>query len=338
MGHRHGDLHLMRTPPRSIWGDVSFHDREWHSARLDLLPLIRRGVAAMQAKGQFVHTMPGGSGSLTGHELRVGTSPALSTPDCKSANPSIRIVEQPDPTAARFPQLERRVVRNAAYLGQIRLPLRDRTTYRNGPTGNRKLCRIPAIRIAGRNCRRSTCEARRSERPERLHCATVPAGAADRAWPSGYRSPIGGKNGDQACSSRQQSSPFASDAGTWRAPDDPAATITVPFRAVGRRPRAARSGTRKRKDRPPHATDGAATTGGSPSRVRRWVAAFRERPFRHACNPACGVYVRYRDGLSPGTGGDACSPAGHPDRPRMERPQMRPCGTAMRRVRPEIRP
>ena len=50
--------YIYAIPPRSIWGDVSFHDREWHSARLDLLPLIRRGVAAMQAKGQFVHTMP----------------------------------------------------------------------------------------------------------------------------------------------------------------------------------------------------------------------------------------------------------------------------------------
>lgn len=114
---------------------------------------------------------------------------------------------------------------------------------------------------------------------------------------SGYRSPIGGKNGDQACSSRQQSlSLRTQEQGGLRMirRDD-----NRPF--SGGRPQASRRAVRdeKRKDRPPHTTDGAATTGGSPSRVRRWVAAFRERPFRHACNPACGVYVRYRDGLSP---------------------------------------
>ena len=113
---------------------------------------------------------------------------------------------------------------------------------------------------------------------------------------SGYRSPIGGKNDDQACSSRQQSLSLRTQKpGGLRMirRDD-----SRPF--SGGRPQASRRAVRdgKRKDRPPHA-DGAATTGGSPSRVRRWVAAFRERPFRHACNPACGACVRYRDGLSP---------------------------------------
>ena len=73
----------MRFRPAAFGGDASFHDREWHSARLDLLPLIRRGVAAMQAKGQFVHTMPEDL-ELTG--MNFGWEvPALSTPDCKSA-------------------------------------------------------------------------------------------------------------------------------------------------------------------------------------------------------------------------------------------------------------
>ena len=90
MGHRHGDLHLS-IPPRSIWGDVSFHDREWHSARLDLLPLIRRGVAAMQAKGQFVHTMPEDL-ELTG--MNFGWEvPGTFDAGLQIRNLSIRIVE-----------------------------------------------------------------------------------------------------------------------------------------------------------------------------------------------------------------------------------------------------
>ena len=48
--------YIYAIPPRTIWGDVSFHDLKWHRARLDLLPLIRQGVAAMKDKGQFLHT------------------------------------------------------------------------------------------------------------------------------------------------------------------------------------------------------------------------------------------------------------------------------------------
>ena len=48
--------YIYSIPPKAIWGDVSFHDFAWHSARLDLLPLVRRAVAAMQEKGQFLHT------------------------------------------------------------------------------------------------------------------------------------------------------------------------------------------------------------------------------------------------------------------------------------------
>lgn len=121
----------------------------------------------------------GGSGA-DGHELRVGSPRHFRR---RTANPQ---PEYPDRRVARSDGRSFSSRNDGSYetqpiSAQIRLPLRDRTTYRNGPTGNRKLCRIPAIRIAGRNCRRSTCEARRSERPERLHCATVPAGATDRA-------------------------------------------------------------------------------------------------------------------------------------------------------------
>ncbi len=86
--------YIYAIPPRSIWGDVSFHDREWHSARLDLLPLIRRGVAAMQAEGQFVHTMPEDL-ELDGHELRVGSPRHFRR---RTANPQ---PEYPDRRVAR---------------------------------------------------------------------------------------------------------------------------------------------------------------------------------------------------------------------------------------------
>lgn len=83
--------YIYAIPPRSIWGDVSFHDREWHSARLDLLPLIRRGVAAMQAKGQFVHTMPKDL-ELTG--MNFGWEvPGTFDAGLQIRNLSIRIVE-----------------------------------------------------------------------------------------------------------------------------------------------------------------------------------------------------------------------------------------------------
>ena len=83
--------YIYAIPPRSIWGDVSFHDREWHSARLDLLPLIRRGVAAMQAKGQFVHTMPEDL-ELTG--MNFGWEvPGTFDAGLQIRNLSIRIVE-----------------------------------------------------------------------------------------------------------------------------------------------------------------------------------------------------------------------------------------------------
>lgn len=48
--------YIYAIPSMTIWGDVSFHDFEWHSARLDLLPLVKQGVTAMQRKGQFTHT------------------------------------------------------------------------------------------------------------------------------------------------------------------------------------------------------------------------------------------------------------------------------------------
>ena len=83
--------YIYAIPPRSIWGDVSFHDGEWHSARLDLLPLIRRGVAAMQAKGQFVHTMPEDL-ELTG--MNFGWEvPGTFDAGLQIRNLSIRIVE-----------------------------------------------------------------------------------------------------------------------------------------------------------------------------------------------------------------------------------------------------
>ncbi len=48
--------YIYGIPETAVWGDVSFHDFQWHSARLDLLPLIKKGVIAMKSKGQFKNT------------------------------------------------------------------------------------------------------------------------------------------------------------------------------------------------------------------------------------------------------------------------------------------
>ena len=164
--------YIYAIPPRSIWGDVSFHDREWHSARLDLLPLIRRGVAAMQAKGQFVHTMPEDlelTGMNFGWEVP-GTFGSSSSP-----------IRRP-----LVFKSERRVVRNAAYLGQIRLPLRDRTTLSQRPdrkqetlshTGGQhpnSRAQLSSVDMRGATFRKAGTPALRN-RPGRRHRPRCPA-------------------------------------------------------------------------------------------------------------------------------------------------------------------
>ena len=50
--------YIYAIPPRTVWGDISFHDHQWHKAQIDLLPLILRSLEAMQEKGVFTHTVP----------------------------------------------------------------------------------------------------------------------------------------------------------------------------------------------------------------------------------------------------------------------------------------
>lgn len=81
----------MRFRPAASGATSRSTTGEWHSARLDLLPLIRRGVAAMQAKGQFVHTMPEDL-ELTG--MNFGWEvPGTFDAGLQIRNLSIRIVE-----------------------------------------------------------------------------------------------------------------------------------------------------------------------------------------------------------------------------------------------------
>lgn len=40
----------------SVWGHITFTDRQWHYAQIDLLPLVKRCVEKMKAKGYFLST------------------------------------------------------------------------------------------------------------------------------------------------------------------------------------------------------------------------------------------------------------------------------------------
>ena len=48
--------YIYNIPETAIWGNISFHDMEWHRASLDILPLVERAVEAMHSKGVFLHT------------------------------------------------------------------------------------------------------------------------------------------------------------------------------------------------------------------------------------------------------------------------------------------
>ncbi len=45
--------YIYTIPPRSVWGDISFHDRMEHCADIDLLPLVVRAFEAMRERGCF---------------------------------------------------------------------------------------------------------------------------------------------------------------------------------------------------------------------------------------------------------------------------------------------
>lgn len=49
-------MYIYNVPQRLVWGDISFQDMKWHQAKVDLLPLIKRAVKAIQEKGFFITT------------------------------------------------------------------------------------------------------------------------------------------------------------------------------------------------------------------------------------------------------------------------------------------
>ncbi|MEE1104294.1 MAG: peptidylprolyl isomerase [Alistipes sp.] len=48
--------YIYTIPAKAVWGDVSFHDKKWHRAELDLVPHIRRAIEAMQERGEWLAT------------------------------------------------------------------------------------------------------------------------------------------------------------------------------------------------------------------------------------------------------------------------------------------
>lgn len=52
-------MYIYDVPETKIWGHVSLHDGQWHTTRIDLIPLIERAVQAMREKGLFRNTVTG---------------------------------------------------------------------------------------------------------------------------------------------------------------------------------------------------------------------------------------------------------------------------------------
>jgi len=50
------NTYIYNVPEKSLWGDVSFQDGNWHKANADILPLIRKALETMQSKGVFTTT------------------------------------------------------------------------------------------------------------------------------------------------------------------------------------------------------------------------------------------------------------------------------------------
>ena len=48
--------YIYNLPQLTIWGDITFHDKQWHRAQADLLPLIKEAVQKMKGKGYFKDT------------------------------------------------------------------------------------------------------------------------------------------------------------------------------------------------------------------------------------------------------------------------------------------
>lgn len=49
--------YIYNVPQLSVWGDIAFQDKQWHQAKLDVLPLIKKGIEKMREKGYFKDTL-----------------------------------------------------------------------------------------------------------------------------------------------------------------------------------------------------------------------------------------------------------------------------------------
>ena len=48
--------YIYTVPPRSICGDISFHDGRWHAVCRDILPAVKRALEAMRERGELTHS------------------------------------------------------------------------------------------------------------------------------------------------------------------------------------------------------------------------------------------------------------------------------------------
>lgn len=49
--------YIYNVPQLPIWGDITFEDKQWHQAQVDVLPLIKKGIERMREKGYFTDTV-----------------------------------------------------------------------------------------------------------------------------------------------------------------------------------------------------------------------------------------------------------------------------------------
>lgn len=48
--------YIYNVPQLPIWGDINFNDKQWHQAKIDMLPLIKESIEKMKSKGFFKDT------------------------------------------------------------------------------------------------------------------------------------------------------------------------------------------------------------------------------------------------------------------------------------------
>lgn len=49
-------MYMYQCAQLPVWGDISFHDNQWHTANIDILPLIVSAVDTMKIKGNLLET------------------------------------------------------------------------------------------------------------------------------------------------------------------------------------------------------------------------------------------------------------------------------------------